>query len=95
MPYRHIVLFRVRAGVDERDVDGAIDRLRGLAGLPGVAAWRVERSLDTRKGTVIVEEAEFADRATYVAFRAHPLHQQVAGELSRIADWWVGDYVTD
>lgn len=91
--FRHIVLFRVRDDVADERVAEAIDALRSLAVLPGVAQWRIERSLDARKGQVIVEDATFADRSAFDDFRVHPEHMRVAKQLSRIADWWNGDYI--
>lgn len=90
--YRHIVLFRIHDGASDEQVTGAIDSLRSLAVLPGVVSWRIERSLDVRKGLVLVEDATFTDRAAFEVFRADPRHEKVAQQLSEMADWWVGDY---
>jgi len=92
MAYRHVVLFRIYDHVEEHDVTGAIDRLGTLADLPGIVDWRISRSLDERKGRVIVEEATFDDVDAFTAFRAHPRHQAVAAEMAAISDWWIGDY---
>lgn len=91
--FRHIVLFRVHDDVADERVTEAIDALRSLAVLPGVVHWRVEESLDRRKGRVIVEDATFIDDHTFAQFRIHPEHVRVAEQLSRIADWWNGDYI--
>ncbi|MDQ1204481.1 Dabb family protein [Microbacterium sp. SORGH_AS_0862] len=91
--FRHIVLFRVYEDVANERVTEAIDALRSLSVLPGVTHWRVEVSLDARKGRVIVEDATFADRHAFDGFRIHPEHVHVAEQLSRIADWWNGDYI--
>ncbi|MCR2824237.1 Dabb family protein [Microbacterium sp. zg.Y909] len=93
MAYRHVVLFRVYDGTTPAQVSESIRLLRDLGRLPGVVSWRVERSLDDRKGTIIIEDAAFADRVAYEAFRAHPAHVAAANALSGISDWWVGDYV--
>ncbi|WP_267955145.1 Dabb family protein [Microbacterium binotii] len=87
------MLFRVHDDVADERVAEAIDALRSLAVLPGVAQWRIERSLDARKGRVIVEDATFADRNAFDDFRVHPEHMRVAEQMSRIADWWNGDYI--
>lgn len=93
MTYRHVVLFRIHDHVEEHDVDRAVDRLRSLADLPCVDTWRIERSLDERKGRILVEEATFADAHAFAAFREDPRHRDVAGEMAAISDWWIGDYI--
>jgi len=90
--YRHIVLFRVHDDVDDERVAAAIDQLRSLAALSGVVGWRVELSLDARKGRVIVEDATFIDQVAFESFRRDPQHVRVATAMSKIADWWNGDY---
>ncbi|TQK18626.1 stress responsive alpha/beta barrel protein [Microbacterium sp. SLBN-154] len=94
MTYRHIVLFRVHDDVDDNRVTEAIERLRSLGVLPGIQSWRVELSLDTRKGRVIVEDASFVDRAAFEAFREHPEHTKTAETMADTSDWWIGDYET-
>lgn len=90
--YRHIVLFRIHDGVPQNRVTEATESLRSLAVLPGVQSWRIEQSLDARKGLMLVEDATFTDRSSFEAFRTHPTHAAVAQRMSEIADWWVGDY---
>jgi len=90
--FRHVVLFRVHDGIANERVSAAIESLQSLAGLPGVLAFVIARSLDARKGRIIVEDATFADAAASSAFRASPAHVAVAGQLAQISDWWIGDY---
>ena len=90
--YRHVVLFRLHDDVADERVTEAIDELRSLSALPGIVAWRVERSLDARKGSVIVEDATFESDETFAQFRVHPFHVDVAQRMAQIADWWNGDY---
>lgn len=90
--FRHIVLFRVHDGVPDEHVTEVITTLRSLASLDGVTSWRVERSLDERKGRIVVEDATFTDAATFEAFRTHPRHVEAGQVMARIADWWNGDY---
>ncbi|CAL4860852.1 Dabb family protein [Microbacterium sp. MM2322] len=94
MGYRHVVLFRIHHDVEENDVTGAIDQLRTLADLPGITKWEVARSLDERKGRIIIEEATFTDITAFTAFRTHPRHQRVAAHMATISDWWIGDHLT-
>ncbi|MDJ1114450.1 Dabb family protein [Microbacterium sp. LX3-4] len=86
------MLFRVYDAVSEEDVDSAIASLRALESLPSVLSWRVERSSDTRKGRVIVEDASFASEADFAAFRSEPAHIAVGNTMSRVSDWLTGDY---
>lgn len=90
--FRHIVLFRVHDDVSDERVAAALEELRSLAVLPSVSAWRVELSLDGRKGRVIVEDATFADAEAFERFRRDERHVAAAAAMSEIADWWNGDY---
>ena len=93
MALRHLVLFRLHDGLGDDSAADAIDALRRLANVPGVSSLQVERSLDERKGTVIVENLEVADDQALLAFREHPIHIEVVTFMRTIADWWVGDYL--
>lgn len=90
---RHIVLFRVHEEVGEDDVASAVAMLRGLSNLPEVSSWRVERSLDGRKGRIIVEDATFASPEDFERFRDHPDHIAAGERMAEISDWWNGDYM--
>lgn len=94
MTYRHIVLFRMRHVATENDIEGAQQALRALGGFAEVASWKVERSLDARKGVMLVEDATFADAQDFELWRARAAHGATAALLSEISDWWVGDYET-
>lgn len=92
MTFRHIVLFRIHDGVTNDRVSAAVTRLESLATLPGVLSMRIERSLDGRKGRVLIEDATFVDAAAFASFRTAPPHIEVATEMAEISDWWIGDY---
>lgn len=92
MTFRHIVLFRIREGVGEAEIEGAQSELRALASSPEVVRWRVERSFDERKGTILIEDATFADASAFERFRQTPAHLAAGARLATIADWWIGDY---
>ena len=92
MALRHVVLFRVRDGVPEAEVDAALVALAGLGKHPDVLSLEVGRSLDERKGRVLAEVALLADDAALQRFRTSPLHQAVAAQLSEVADWLVADW---
>jgi hypothetical protein len=90
--YRHIVLFRIHDGVTNDRIAAAIAQLESLSTLPGMVSMRIERSLDGRKGRVVIEDATFVDAEVFAAFRAAPSHVAAAAEMAEISDWWVGDY---
>ncbi|HAN24116.1 MAG: sulfite reductase, beta subunit [Microbacterium sp.] len=92
MAYRHVVLFRVREGVSQQAIDEAIEALRALASLHPVRRWTVARSLDERKGVVIVEDATFDDASGFAEFRRANEHVSAAAQMSQISDWWVADF---
>lgn len=92
MAYRHIVLFRIHPGVAETDIESAQHTLRALGTFPEVIQWRIERSLDTRKGTILIEDATFTDTVGYDTFRHRPEHHTAGQQLARIAHWTIGDY---
>lgn len=89
MSYHHLVLFRLH---DEADVADAIARLDAARPTEGLLEWRVVRSLDERKGPIVVEQAVFADRAAYDAFVVSAAHREAGAHLAQVADWLVGDF---
>jgi hypothetical protein len=92
---RHIVLFRVREEVDDERLDDLMAALGAFAMFPGVTSWIVARSLDERKGRIVIEDATFKSPEAFEGFRADTAHARVAQMMSEISDWWVGDYLTD
>jgi heme-degrading monooxygenase HmoA len=88
--FHHVVLFRLKDGVDPERARKIVDSGRPTSGL---VSWQVERSIDERKGAVIAEVAVFESAETFQAWRESPLHQAVASQLSEIADWWVADWM--
>lgn len=91
--YRHIVLFRLRPGTTAAQRADALAALRRLGTSAGAREWRVEESLDRRKGDVLVEVALFDSEADFQAFRGSAAHRETAELLAGIADWTVGDHV--
>ena len=53
---------------------------------------RIERSLDGRKGRMVIEDARSVDAQACAASRSAPAHVAVAAEMAEISDWRVGDY---
>ena len=89
-PVRHVILFRL---YPDADPDLVLSRLRSLRDRPGVLEWRIERSLDERKGVVVMQNSLFASMDALHAFRSDPVHARVAEFLSRNADWLVADHL--
>jgi hypothetical protein len=90
--FRHVVLFRVRDGVGTDDVDAATKTLRELGRHTGVVSWAVERSLDGRKGTILVQDATFADAKAFGEWRSSDAHREAADHMAQISDWWIADW---
>ncbi|HSE29157.1 MAG TPA: Dabb family protein [Candidatus Saccharimonadales bacterium] len=91
-PIRHIVLFKVYENTSNEDRQKAIETLKKLGSEPGVLEWRIEESLDTRKGYVIAENSLFEDNNKFQQFRASQNHKVAVEVMSKIADWTVADY---
>ncbi len=93
MRYHHIVLFRLKEGVSDADRRQALTLLKALGSdAEGLESWQINKSLDTRKGNIIIEEAVFSTEEDFTAFRESAKHNEVGRFMRRIADWWVGDY---
>ncbi|WP_409331729.1 Dabb family protein [Trujillonella humicola] len=90
-PYRHLVLFRFRDDVDADARAAAYDLVEASGRALGLLSWRLGWSLDTRKGAVLVQDAVFADRAAFEAWRDSAAHRRAGAYLSEVADWLVGD----
>ena len=90
--YRHIVLFRLHAGTSARERDEAVQRLRSLGDLPGIEEWRVERSIDDRKGEVLAQVGLFRSLDAFEAFRQSSEHRSAGELMSGLTDWLVADY---
>jgi hypothetical protein len=89
MSFEHIVLFRLRDGADPDEVVDVLDRSRPDD--PGLVSWTVARSLDERKGVVVVERAVFVDRDAFERFRGSDAHREAGRHLAGCADWLVAD----
>ena len=87
---RHIVIFVAKPGVDASEI---LSLLHNLSKGPGVLSFAAEQSLDTRKGTVVIENVLFADERSFEAFKLSPAHKRVGEKMSQLADWLVADYI--
>jgi len=87
---RHVVVFTINS---DADVKGAITKLRDLCqNSPLLADWRVEASLDTRKGPVIIQNTLLKEGVDIEQWRNTPKHKKVVEYMSKISDWLVADY---
>jgi hypothetical protein len=60
---RHIVLFKIKDGVNELQIESAIKLLKELGiDNPSIIEWTVEKSLDERKGKIIIENSLFKSK---------------------------------
>ncbi|HEY0889049.1 MAG TPA: Dabb family protein [Nocardioides sp.] len=89
MVLEHTVLFRLWPGADPDEAIDVIDRARPDD--PGVLSWRVSRSVDDRKGIVLLERAIFADRSTFERFLETPAHRSAGRYMAQCSDWLVAD----
>ena len=91
--YHHLVLFKIHDTVAQSDMDRAVALLADLGeGHAGIEEWKVNSSIDTRKGRIIIEEAVFSSVEDYQRFKVSDSHVVVGDFMKTIADWWVGDY---
>lgn len=85
---RHVILFRLHEGAD---AERAVELLRSFQP-PGTTKWVIERSIDERKGVVIIEDATFESQAALDAFRVSEDHAEAVAFMKDNADWLVGDW---
>lgn len=91
--YRHIVLFKMYDKVSEDQLKEAVQLLEELGrSSEGIVEWKIEESLDVRKGRILVENALFVTQQSFERFRKSDHHAKARNFMQEIADWWVGDY---
>lgn len=87
--FHHVVLFRLN---DDADVDAAMAALNAAEPTSGLVSWRVERSLDERKGTVLAEIAVFESADDFRAWRDSQLHEAATTYMRDVSDWLTADW---
>ena len=92
----HAVLFSLKEGVSEDTKQRVLEMSRSLqescgGTSAGILFLRYDKNLDLRKKVDWVEFAVFTDNDALQRFRNHPVHKEFANEMSKIADWKVGD----
>ena len=91
---RHIILFKLYEGTDSQKEAKAVSLLKALGeGNEEILEWRIARSIDTRKGIIVIENGLFKNEEAYERFRKSDKHQETVSFMSQIADWTVGDYI--
>lgn len=90
---RHIVLFKIRDGITEEKQGEAIKLLKELGkDNPSILEWTIEKSLDTRKGIIIIENSLFKSEEDLNSFRSFEKHIKTGEFMREISDWIIGDY---
>ncbi|WP_330084138.1 Dabb family protein [Methylocystis iwaonis] len=57
----------------------------------GILFWRADWNLDQRKNYHLIAVSVFENEDALRSYVAHPKHKGFASDLSKIADWVVGD----
>lgn len=94
MALRHAVMFRFHDHVDESTIARACEALQSLASHPAVETFELHRSLDERKGVVVLEDATFASAEDYQVWRVSEPHVAAGQLMAGLCDWWVVDHLT-
>lgn len=93
-PLRHIVFYSMKEDVEQSEINKAIKKLNSIgARVDGAKSWNVKRSMDSRKGTILIENCVFENVETFEEFRKSKEHKEIADYMSKVADWSVGDYL--
>jgi hypothetical protein len=92
---RHRVAFTLRHAEGSREEAAFLDALRALADIPGVEAFEVVAEVSPKNAYRYGVSMEFADRATYDAYDAHPDHGAFVAERwqNEVADFLEIDFV--
>ena len=92
---RHSVAFALHHTEGSAEEATFLDALRALAVIPGVEAFEVVAEVSPKNAYRHGVSMEFADRATYEAYNAHPDHVRFVTELweNEVADFLEIDFV--
>ena len=82
---RHCVAFTLRHDEGTAEEAAFLDALRALGAIPGVEAFEVVAEVSPKNDYRYGVSMEFADRAAYAAYDAHPDH------VAFVRDRWVPD----
>ena len=87
---RHCVAFALNHTEGSAEEATFLDALRALAAIPGVEAFEVVAEVSPKNGYRHGVSMEFADRAAYEAYNAHPDH---IAFVTQLWDREVGDFL--
>ena len=95
----HVVLFKLHPDAPEDMKKRAFELYQQLKGdtggdEAGVLYLELKENMDLRKGVQWVQLAVFRNNDALQAFRKHPAHMAVADIMSKISDWFVGDFMS-
>jgi hypothetical protein len=82
---RHSVAFTLHHPEGSAEEATFLDALRALAAIPGVEAFEVVAEISPKNAYRHGVSMEFADRATYEAYDAHPDH------IAFVTKRWAGE----
>ena len=93
---RHSVAFALNHTEGSAEEATFLDALRALAAIPGVEAFEVVAEVSPKNPYRHGVSMEFADRAAYEAYNAHPDHVAFVTQLweSEVAEFLEIDFVT-
>ena len=75
-------------------VDKAIQVLQKLGeGNKDILDWKIEKSIDNRKNTVLIENGLFTDEESFRVFWDSNKHHEAGEFMKQISDWLIGDYI--
>lgn len=81
--FRHVVMFKWRPGTDSAEVENVRRRLDELPrAISEISAYRHGPDAGVNTGNFdYVVVGDFADAQAYLAYRDHPVHQQLITEV--------------
>lgn len=83
--FRHVVVFRWTEDATEEQKKAVEERLAALPGaIPELAAYHYGADAGVNDGNYdFAVVADFADRASYITYRDHPVHRAAVDECIR------------
>jgi heme-degrading monooxygenase HmoA len=82
---RHLVVFTLRHVEGSPEAEAFLAALRSLAGIDGVEDFEVVRQVGPKNDYQLAVTMDFASRAAYDAYNAHPDH------VAFVSDRWDAD----
>jgi len=91
---RHTVVFRLVHPEESEDESRFLEAAAGLAAIPGVERFELLLEVSPKNSYRFGISMEFADRAAYERYNAHPEHERFVRErwLAEVDDFLEIDY---